>query len=235
MSNRLLQNYLDLSLPSKKSSSLKQDENDVDDDSLKKTKKLIKKKEFNSKLEINRIPSERKKNRYSVATVATQADMSKNTIIAERTEIMYRNQESSDVESQILSIEVQDKCNDQYSSITNDLKQSITMNGIASIKIDLKTALKNSLHLNKNQQQKDSIFDLYHIDQTTSSSITQSSECKSLNDFKNKLVFRFSKSITDDHLKLETNDFISNQSVSQLVPFDLQMIDKDKEVFQSEV
>ena len=167
--------------------------------------------------------------------MATQADMSKNTIIAERTEIMYRNQESSDVESQILSIEVQDKCNDQYSSITSDLKQSITMNGIASIKIDLKTALKNSLHLNKNQQQKDSIFDLYHIDQTTSSSIIQSSECKSLNDFKNKLVFRFSKSITDDHLKLETNDFISNQSVSQLVPFDLQMIDKDTEVFQSEV
>jgi hypothetical protein len=233
MSNRLLQNYLDLSLPSKKSSnSLKQDEND--DDSLKKTKNLIKKKEFNSKLEINRIPSERKKNRYSVATVATQADMSKNTIIAERTEIMYRNQESSDVESQILSIEVQDKCNDQYSSITSDLKQSITMNGIASIKIDLKTALKNSLHLNKNQQ-KDSIFDLYNIDQTTSSSIIQSSECKSLSDFKNKLVFRFSKSITDDHLKLETNDFISNQSVSQLVPFDLQMIDKDTEVLQSEV
>ena len=56
-------------------------------------------------IEINRIPSLRR-TKYSVSTIATQADMEKGSIIAERKDFKYRNQEMSDVESQILSIEV---------------------------------------------------------------------------------------------------------------------------------
>jgi hypothetical protein len=56
-------------------------------------------------MEINRIPSMRR-TKYSVSTIATQADMEKGSIIAERKDFKYRNQEMSDVESQILSIEV---------------------------------------------------------------------------------------------------------------------------------
>lgn len=64
--------------------------NNVDDESL---------------VEISRIPSLRR-TKYSVSTIATQADMEKGSILAERKDFKYRNQEMSDVESQILSIEV---------------------------------------------------------------------------------------------------------------------------------
>ena len=70
-----------------------------------------------STVEINRIPSF-KKPKYSVSTIATQADMDKGSVIAERKDFKYRNQEMSDVESQILSIEV-DLCSDIYSSIAD--------------------------------------------------------------------------------------------------------------------
>lgn len=71
----------------------------------------------NSIYEINRIPSIRKQ-KYSISTVATQADMDKGSIIAERKDYKYRNQEMSDVESQVLSIEV-DLCSDAYASIAD--------------------------------------------------------------------------------------------------------------------
>ena len=61
--------------------------------------------EKQSVVEINRIPS-LKRTKYSVSTIATQADMEKGSILAERKDYKYRNQEMSDVESQILSIEV---------------------------------------------------------------------------------------------------------------------------------
>jgi len=73
---------------------------------------------FNSTYEINRIPSI-KKQRYSVSTVATQADMDRGSILAERKDFKYRNQELSDVESQILSIEM-DLCSDAYGTSVND-------------------------------------------------------------------------------------------------------------------
>jgi hypothetical protein len=70
-----------------------------------------------SSLEINRIPSI-KRHKYSVSTIATQADMDKGSIMAERKDFKYRNQDHSDVESQILSIEV-DLCSDVYASIAD--------------------------------------------------------------------------------------------------------------------
>ena len=66
-------------------------------------------------MEINRIPSLRK-NKYCISTVATQADLDKGSITVERKETKYRNQEFSDVESQILSIEL-DVCSEAYASI----------------------------------------------------------------------------------------------------------------------
>ena len=66
-------------------------------------------------MEINRIPSMRK-NKYCISTVATQADLDKGSITVERKETKYRNQEFSDVESQILSIEL-DVCSEAYASI----------------------------------------------------------------------------------------------------------------------
>ena len=73
--------------------------------------------QIESTYEINRIPS-MKRPVYSVSTVATQADMDKGTISAERKDFKYRNQDMSDVESQILSIEV-DLCSDAYASIAD--------------------------------------------------------------------------------------------------------------------
>lgn len=70
-----------------------------------------------STYEISRIPS-MKRPVYSVSTVATQADMDRGTILAERKDFKYRNQDMSDVESQILSIEV-DLCSDAYASIAD--------------------------------------------------------------------------------------------------------------------
>ena len=70
-----------------------------------------------STYEISRIPSV-KRPIYSVSTVATQADMDRGTILAERKDFKYRNQDMSDVESQILSIEV-DLCSDAYASIAD--------------------------------------------------------------------------------------------------------------------
>ena len=66
-------------------------------------------------IEVNRIPSINKK-KFCVSTIGTQADMDKGSIIAERKDVKYRNQEWSDVESQILSIEL-DVCSETYGNI----------------------------------------------------------------------------------------------------------------------
>ena len=68
--------------------------------------------------EINRIPSF-KKLVYSVSSVATQADMENGTFLVERKDYKYRNQKESDVESQIISIEI-DLCNEMYENKFNN-------------------------------------------------------------------------------------------------------------------
>ena len=93
---------------------------------------------FNNKstLEINRIPSI-KRHKYSVSTIATQADMDKGSIMAERKDFKYRNQDHSDVESQILSIEV-DLCSDVYASIADwyNLNNNNPNNPISTVPSD---------------------------------------------------------------------------------------------------
>lgn len=194
MSNRLLQNYLDLSLPSKKSLKLEAYKNEEETPS--------KKKEFNPKVEINRIPSDKPKIKYSVSSVATQVDMNQNSLIAERKDYMYRNQELSDVESQILSIEVLDFCNDATNNSTNDTSYNCTgsltktSNAKASIKINDLKAFKNSIRLVKEAENNQS--------REEESTITEA-EISIKAPVENKLVFRFSKSINEDHLKFEND------------------------------
>lgn len=208
MSNRLLQNYLDLSLPSKKSIKLHEALYKEDIISLdSKENSLIKKKEFSSQLEINRIPSNKKKNKYSVATIATQVDMNLNSLICERKDFMYRNQELSDVESQILGIEIIDMCNDNVStknlnrtdSSIRIVDHSFLSTEKAIIKINDYSAFKNSVRLNSSKHQRDSLFDSSY--QLEEPDISAELEIKT--DLEHKLIFRFSKSITDDLLKLE--------------------------------
>jgi hypothetical protein len=112
--------------------------------------------------EINRISSLRK-NKYSISTVATQADLDKGSITVERKETKYRNQELSDVESQILGIELIDVCSDAYVSINdwaslkkrnNQLKNSVKYNDrllsprieLATVKVNDYVAFKNCMN-----------------------------------------------------------------------------------------
>jgi hypothetical protein len=94
-------------------------ENSNPDGAIPEFKKESRFKNFRRSLkrsmEISRIPSMRK-NKYCISTVATQADLDKGSITVERKETKYRNQEFSDVESQILSIEL-DVCSEAYASI----------------------------------------------------------------------------------------------------------------------
>lgn len=116
-----------------------------------------------SNYEISRIPS-LKKNIYSVSTIATQAEMDKGTILAERKDYKYRNQEMSDVESQILSIEVDcyasivDWCKLNNPSVANAFNGYITSNPnlnqqvkdsskeLASVTVNDYAAFKNCLN-----------------------------------------------------------------------------------------
>lgn len=100
---------------------------------------------FNTSLmEINRIPSV-KKPIYSVSTIATQADMDKGTISAERKDYKYRNQDMSDVESQILSIEL-----DCYASVGDwgacKVNHSQNSKSSASVTVNDYVAFKNCLN-----------------------------------------------------------------------------------------
>lgn len=100
---------------------------------------------FNTSLmEINRIPSV-KKPIYSVSTIATQADMDKGTISAERKDYKYRNQDMSDVESQILSIEL-----DCYASVGDwgacKANQVQNSRSSASVTVNDYVAFKNCLN-----------------------------------------------------------------------------------------
>jgi hypothetical protein len=232
MSNRLLQNYLDLSLSSKKSLT----KQEIFKENENKAEKILKCQSAynNSKFEINRIPSEKKKVKYSVSTVATQADMNLNSLVAERVDYMYRNQEFSDVESQILGIEVHDFCNDQNNVSFSDFlnNKSVLDSEKACTLINEYAAFKNSIRLTSKQEltAANSIFDLYQIDcQSLSTSYESTLKCnsKSITDMHNKLVLKFTQSITDEHLKLD-NDVrkfsTSNQttSASSIVPLDFQ-------------
>jgi hypothetical protein len=234
MSNRLLQNYLDLSLSSKKSLN----KLEIFKENKNKFEKTLKyKSECNSKFEINRIPSGNKKVKYSVSTVATQADMNLNSLLAERVDYMYRNQEFSDVESQILSIEVHDFCNDQ-NDLNRDLLNRSMLGGDekACALINEYAAFKNSIRLANKQELANSIFDLYQVDShSLSTSYESSLKCKSITDLHNKLVLKFTQSITDEHLKLDSDArkfSTSNQttSVSSIAPLDFQ----DASFFQNE-
>lgn len=99
--------------------------------------------------EISRIHS-LKKPVYSVSTIATQADMDRGTILAERKDYKYRNQDMSDVESQILSIEV-----DCYASMADWCSGKLNENlkvlsprskELASVTVNDYVAFKNCLN-----------------------------------------------------------------------------------------
>lgn len=108
--------------------------------------------QIESTYEISRIPS-MKRPVYSVSTVATQADMDKGTISAERKDFKYRNQDMSDVESQILSIEV-DLCSDAYASIADwyHVNNSVKLNP---------SAASNQISFGKSNTTTGSIKDRY--------------------------------------------------------------------------
>ena len=166
-----------------------------------------------------------------MSTVATQADMNLNSLVAERVDYMYRNQELSDVESQILGIEVHDFCNDfQNVSHSDFLNKSVLDSEKACALINEYAAFKNSIRLtNKQELAANSIFDLYQIDcqslATSYESTLKNRNSKSITDMHNKLVLKFTQSITDEHLKLDSDArkfSTSNQttSASSIVPLD---------------
>lgn len=72
--------------------------------------------------EINRIPSLRRLV-YSVSSVATQADADNGTFFVERKDFKYRNQKDPDVESQIISIEI-----DLNSDVNENVNGRLTSN-----------------------------------------------------------------------------------------------------------
>ncbi len=114
--------------------------------------KLRKNRGGSFKHEINRIPS-MPKLFYSVSSVATQADMDNQTVTAERKDYKYRNQMEPDVESQIISIEI-DLCTESASDIKSLTRSApiriknypaVSDKEVACVKVNDLVAFRNCL------------------------------------------------------------------------------------------
>ncbi|CAF0824560.1 unnamed protein product [Brachionus calyciflorus] len=152
-----------------------------------------------SSIEINRIPSV-KKPIYSVSTIATQADMDKGTIVAERKDFKYRNQDMSDVESQILSIEL-----DCYASVgdwcTNSkINQGQNLKSSASVTVNDYVAFKNCLNF---QLQAAKAMASKLEDQSISPIIHEFNSDSKNHPIKNRMIVRISSIKSTSNRSLE--------------------------------
>lgn len=194
---------------------------------------------YKGSFEISRIPS-LNKNKYCISTVATQADLDKGTIMAERKDTQYRNQEFSDVESQIVSIEF-DVCSDVYGSGAdlNYLKNNIISRNsakiignpigpydrfisprreLASAKVNDYIAFKNCINLGF-EPEADAIKELNIKDQNGNFTLVDPVllTASKLNIPTKRMIFRISSLASTKSLKNEDNVPVETKPSNELV------------------